>query len=285
MKSRRDPDKLLGLLFVLCMILFSTNSHLIWKPLSQTVDWPRDHSQVLDDIDSELRVIWRQQKLLKLDVEDLFEIKLNWYHRSDLEAVFNVRYVPGVELWPQELEESVNQRGFEDAWDINSWYEAASPEERLIYKNEPVMDSMLNFNGNPLTMERRYYAKWVNKEMGYGIFSNMIIEPYSILDFYSGVVQCHSVLFDAYSWTHPASKIVNSSCTVTAGPAGNLLRLVNDNPNYINLMNVHAINRNRAYFLYAAKRDPIYRNQQLLISYGDHYWTAPGAKNLFKSSP
>lgn len=226
----------------------------------------RDHKLPTTDIQKIVQEIVHRQKIFVHSVESSLNVTSERLHRTDMESRFNVRYIPDNEF-PPHIKHLIKNHGFKQIFDrknvfreVNGW----------ILRHDDIMEQELS--GDLLTIDRRFYIKWINKSVGYGVFTSVNIEAWNVLGVYSGQLRCGPTFSLHYAWRYMDLKDGNQRCRINARNAGNLMRFVNDNGENSTAVVTLGEYQNQFYWLYLAHR-PITKNQQVSVDYGVEYWT------------
>lgn len=130
--------------------------------------------------------------------------------------------------------------------------------------------------------ESPWYMKFINKKIGYGIYAAADIEPGQLIAEYAGI------LFDAYTYTatphnskycwniNPPQRMPTAQkFYVDAISSCNFTRIINHSykPNVIPVT-MHGPDGSRMLYVACEK---IKKDEQLLVNYGEGYWTTRGA--------
>jgi len=115
-------------------------------------------------------------------------------------------------------------------------------------------------------MDEMIYAKFINPEIGMGVFAHKKIKKNTIIGKYTGYIRIKGE-HSAYSWAY---YFKNTHISLDGRYGGNLLRFVNDIPPY-NLDTKYIPLDNRWHILYVTNR-VIEKGEELSISYGPEYW-------------
>ncbi|MEI7670403.1 MAG: SET domain-containing protein-lysine N-methyltransferase [Pseudomonadota bacterium] len=122
------------------------------------------------------------------------------------------------------------------------------------------------------------YLKWISPEVGYGIYAITDIATGDFIGVYAGDLRAVRGLHDKvpddvdYAWyysidTHDGKKLI-----IDGKYCGNELRFIN-HANQPNTKRIDVIVGDRFYVCYVAQQ-PISKDTQLTVSYGDGYWTS-----------
>lgn len=127
------------------------------------------------------------------------------------------------------------------------------------------------------------YVKFIDDELGYGLFANRFIKSGELIGEYTGIISDSAKVKDhSWSWAYPKDiyKIASDlpSISLDAHYDGNALRFANhsDNPN-TTMERIFLDGMART--LYVANKD-IDKDQQILVSYGQNYWKNRKKKEL-----
>lgn len=226
----------------------------------------RDPNLPTTDIQKIFQDIVHQQKRLLHSVEKGLGMSSERLHDTDLEYRFNVRSISD-NKFPPHIEESIQTHGFKDTFDRREVFRGVSA--RLL-RNKDLMKQVLGRHDS-LTPDRRFYTKWIDPSIGYGVFTTVHIEPWTVLDVYAGQLRCGPTLSVNYAWRYMHLKEGNQACAINANNAGNIMRFVNDAGDNSTISITLGEYQHRFYWLYVSRRH-IGSNQQVSIPYGDDYW-------------
>lgn len=235
-----------------------------WKEIIPNSDRMRQITQDIDDM------TW-QWSHLHADIEkSVGKLKRKRYHRTDLSSIFHIRYLPDNEYAPyiQKVVDNHSSGGI-GLWDSAYWeddlnYSVSMDDKRMV-------DAWTDFGDNVAVIERRFHVEWINNHIGYGVVASIPIEADTILDIYSGLIKYAAD--SAYQWDHPRLKTTATEYIgIDARSTGNVMRFINDDPNYKNTVYLKVANRGRYYMLYKTLDAPVMKGMQLSVSYGDSYW-------------
>jgi hypothetical protein len=120
------------------------------------------------------------------------------------------------------------------------------------------------------------YVKFIDDELGYGMFANKDIKSGELIGEYTGVIDSSDNVHDhSWSWSFPSNiykpELNIPEVSVDSKFSGNALRFVNhsDSPNSeMRRIFLDGIVRT----LYIANKD-IARDAQIFVSYGSAYWS------------
>ncbi len=122
--------------------------------------------------------------------------------------------------------------------------------------------------------DRRFSCRYAGREKGYGIFADLDIQKDSVIGVYTGLISNQSDNTD-YTWEYASNPMADSEqieIGLDSRVFGNFLRFVNhdDDPNTESLAVPY---KNRWHRIYVAIKN-IAANEEVTVSYGDHYWSA-----------
>lgn len=114
--------------------------------------------------------------------------------------------------------------------------------------------------------------KWVNSEVGFGVFATKKIKKGDLIQVYTGVVDLKDNIPNKdYCWQYGVKTVDGKNVSCDALHKGNEMRFVNhdDNPN----AKVVYVLSGHWHICYVATRD-IQPGEQITVSYGKAYWNS-----------
>ncbi|HXW53485.1 MAG TPA: SET domain-containing protein-lysine N-methyltransferase [Myxococcota bacterium] len=127
------------------------------------------------------------------------------------------------------------------------------------------------------------YVKFIDDELGYGVFANSDIKKEALIGEYTGVIELKSnVKNTTWAWSYPSDiykeELHIPAISVDSRLSGNGMRFVNhsDDPN-CEMRRIFL--DGYVHSLYVAIKD-IAKDQQILISYGSSYWETRKKQDL-----
>lgn len=125
--------------------------------------------------------------------------------------------------------------------------------------------------------EAPWYLRYINEQIGHGAFADEDIEQWQMVGEYTGIVieKFKSQDIDSsYSWTLLAPEFYRNETQifyVNAKKAGNFTRFINHS-SYPNVIPLFVYSSDAWHLIYIAVR-PIKKDEQLLVDYGQGYWS------------
>jgi len=120
---------------------------------------------------------------------------------------------------------------------------------------------------------KRIEIRFINKNVGFGVFAKVTIPPYSLLNHYAGLLTLDKEIDPNNDSTFKFSDIKKYS--LDAAKQGNWCRFMNHSPEKDKRTNVTAWEHYSEWgprILFTANHRGIKKGTQLLYSYGDEYW-------------
>jgi len=123
------------------------------------------------------------------------------------------------------------------------------------------------------------YIKRINEKVGYGLFASVPLKKGDFIGEYTGVVRKTVELTESFedgswetdfSWDYP-DEVGDAALEINGRLEGNELRFVNHGSE-CNLDVEHTLHDGLWVIFFIANRD-IAKGEQLLVSYGEEYWT------------
>jgi len=124
-----------------------------------------------------------------------------------------------------------------------------------------------------LLYTKRVEIRYINKDVGYGVFAKENIPPYSILNHYAGLLRPDKTISENNDSTFMFSDF--TSFSIDAQNVGNWCRFMNHAPEKDPCTNVIAWEHYSKWgprIIFTASNRGIKKGEQLLYSYGDSYW-------------
>jgi len=135
--------------------------------------------------------------------------------------------------------------------------------------------------GDDLPYCKRVEIRYINEDVGYGVFAKENIPAYSILNHYAGILKLDKKIPSSNDSTFMFSDFEKFS--IDAHSAGNWGRFMNHSPEKNKKTNVLAWEHYSDWgprIIFTACRHGIKKGDQLLYSYGDSYWEEDGFLDL-----
>lgn len=115
--------------------------------------------------------------------------------------------------------------------------------------------------------------RWINEEIGYGIFANRLIRRSEFVGEYTGIVKTRPLLFprlNNYCFAYPRRTLTLRLFTIDSQSEGNFTRFINhsDTPNCESL----AVFHNNVFHIIFRTLHDISPHTQLTYDYGDIFW-------------
>lgn len=132
-----------------------------------------------------------------------------------------------------------------------------------------------------LPYTKRVAIRFINKDVGYGVFAKEYIPPYSILNSYGGILKPDKLVNPDNDSTFMFSDFPEFS--IDAAKAGNWCRFMNHSPEGSKKTNAVAWEHYSKWgprIIFTACNRGIKKGAQLLYSYGDSYWEDDVFKKL-----
>lgn len=147
------------------------------------------------------------------------------------------------------------------------------PEEALVYGNRYHQELLLG-------TEAYSDLKWINQEVGYGLYAQTDLAQGTFIGEYTGLV-CHNNPYykmSNYCFNYPIVKSKNT-LSIDAEPYGNLTRFINHSF-HPNLDILHAFHSDLYHVILVANQ-LIKKGNHLTYNYGHSYWYLRGTPHLF----
>lgn len=192
---------------------------------------------------------------------------------SDFEQFFCLRYLSHLEFNQEKIKLSVNRRCLRAL--ARGWI---TPRQRWLgaYYATSMAGSTL-ISASDLTI------RWIDREIGYGVWTNRLIKARTFIGEYSGIVHKRhwwKRRENLYCFDYTVGPHRSTSLVIDSQDAGNHTRFINHSfcPN-LNLVSVYW--RGLIHVILYANRD-IPADSQLLYDYGEEYWKKrPSPKEIF----
>lgn len=114
--------------------------------------------------------------------------------------------------------------------------------------------------------------RWINQEVGHGIFAEDDLPAGEFIGIYGGVVKDRQLVDSKdYAWAYPEETLEGGRMTLDAKYKGNELRLINDGKDPNCIVKYILGSDGLWHVCYLAFKD-IKKGDQLLVSYGPAYW-------------
>jgi SET domain-containing protein len=186
------------------------------------------------------------------------------FYQEDLEKYFLVEFIKNSIIDPDIVK-------FLDNYDIT-----ADPE----FSDENVQRRVAlhrYYFDHGFVDDRRIYAAFISKEMGFGAYADIFIPAWTIVGEYVGVISSKSFNTD-YAWIYhskPSDAEGNIlKLRVNARTHGNMTRFLNHS-DYPNCSVIHVPYKNRWRTLYITNSN-IMPDEELTVYYGEIYWKTRG---------
>lgn len=132
--------------------------------------------------------------------------------------------------------------------------------------------------GDDLPFTKRVEIRFINKEVGYGVFAKQYIPPYSLLNHYAGVLKPDKAISEDNDSTFMFANFPDFS--IDAAHVGNWCRFMNHSETAGNVTAWEHYSKWGPRILFTAGSKGIRKGAQLLYSYGDSYWEEEGFDEL-----
>lgn len=127
--------------------------------------------------------------------------------------------------------------------------------------------------GDDLPYTKRVAIRYINRQVGYGVFAKENIAPYSILNHYAGILRPDNAIAIDNDSTFEFSEFPEFS--IDGKSAGNWCRFMNHSPERDPQTNAIAWEHYSKWgprIIFTACNRGIKKGAQLLYSYGESYW-------------
>jgi SET domain-containing protein len=125
------------------------------------------------------------------------------------------------------------------------------------------------------------YVKFINDEIGYGLFANSDIKNHQLVGEYAGVIR-KGKGDSTWTWHYPSDKFRSAlnipELSLDGKYSGNGMRFINHHDD-ANVGIEYLFSDGFIRLLYVSKKD-IKKDEQLFINYGDKYWADRNKQNL-----
>ncbi len=185
-----------------------------------------------------------------------------------------IRYVYDVMVDPK------HRAAYEKAW---KKFQNETEQVGSVYRRKR-FDALLRRTeklGDDLPYTKRVAIRYINKNVGFGVFAKQYIPPYSILNSYGGILKPDKLVNPENDSTFMFSDFPKFS--IDAAHAGNWCRFMNHSPEGSNQTNVVAWEHYSDWgprIIFTAGNKGIKKSAQLLYSYGDSYWEEDAFEKL-----
>lgn len=179
---------------------------------------------------------------------------------EDFEKFLSVRYLPCLEYADEKVAQRLEKR-YEKAL-RKGWITPRQKWKGCYYASELAGKMSLDLT-----------ITWIDKRVGYGVFTNLALQANSFIGEYTGILR-RRFLFsrreNLYCFDYTIGEDKSSSHVIDAQDASNHTRFINHsfNPN-LELVSVDYKGKVHV-LLYAARE--IAAGEQLCYDYGDEYW-------------
>lgn len=117
------------------------------------------------------------------------------------------------------------------------------------------------------------YVKWINPEVGYGLFAKENLPERKFVAEYTGIMRCvdkHDPQLNPYCFLYPKKWMSSKYYVIDALEDGNISRFINhsDRPN---LQPLWLVDRKLLHLVFVANR-PIVKGTELTFDYGNDFW-------------
>jgi hypothetical protein len=129
----------------------------------------------------------------------------------------------------------------------------------------------LNIDGDDTYYTQRVEIKYISKKVGYGVFAKNDISSYSILGHYTGIFRPEKSLDPDNDSTFSFNEF--KSFSIDAKNNGNWTRFMNHVlGTHINVIAWEYYTKEGPFIVFTSGNKKIKKAEQLLYSYGEHYW-------------
>jgi len=132
--------------------------------------------------------------------------------------------------------------------------------------------------GDDLPFTKMVDIRFINKDVGYGVFAKQYIPPYTLLNHYGGILKNEKAIAENNDSTFMFSNFPDYS--IDAAKVGNWCRFMNHSETGTNVIAWEHYSDWGPRILFTSGRKGIRKGQQLLYSYGDSYWDEEGFEEL-----
>ncbi len=132
--------------------------------------------------------------------------------------------------------------------------------------------------GDDLPFTHLVEIRYINKDVGYGVFAKQYIRPYTLLNLYGGILRHDEAIAEDNDSTFMFSNFPDFS--IDAAKVGNWCRFMNHSETGTNVIAWEHYSKWGPRILFTAGRKGIRKGAQLLYSYGDSYWEDEGFEEL-----
>lgn len=132
--------------------------------------------------------------------------------------------------------------------------------------------------GDDLPFTHLVEIRYINKDIGYGVFAKQYIRPYTLLNHYGGILRPDQAISEDNDSTFMFSNFPDFS--IDAAKAGNWCRFMNHSEKGANVVAWEHYSEWGPRILFTVGKKGIRKGTQLLYSYGDSYWEEEGFESL-----
>lgn len=178
----------------------------------------------------------------------------------------SIRYIPMVEVEPKWL------KSYESAWKRRKKKIRHSTSKTLRKRFDGLLKRVERL-GDDLPYCNRIEIRFINREMGFGVFAKENIPPYALLNCYAGIMKPDRLIKASNHSTFAFYQFKPFS--IDAEKAGNWCRFMNHASEKNPKTNVVAWEHYSKWgprIFFTASHRGIKKGDQLLYSYGEFYW-------------
>jgi len=124
--------------------------------------------------------------------------------------------------------------------------------------------------GDDLPFTKFVEIRFINDQVGYGVFAKRYIPPYTLLNHYAGVLKPDEAIAEDNDSTFMFSSFEDFS--IDAAKVGNWCRFMNHSEKKANVTAWEHYSKWGPRIIFTSGRKGIKKGTQLLYSYGDSYW-------------
>ena len=156
--------------------------------------------------------------------------------------------------------------------DMNKEYYYLEHKDTADFLAQKYADKVRKYHRAPIEL------RWVNKNVGYGVFAYKPIQKGDFIAEYTGEVDLKANIADKdYCWAYPATTDDGKPLSCDSKYKGNEMRYVNHGSSKANVIMKYILVDNVWHVCYVATKN-ISANTQLLVDYGSNYWKTRSIK-------